>query len=99
MAPGGWLLYIVHMKKVTASEARQRWFAILDEAAAGEVIVVERKGHRLVLQREAPEKTERIERGPVYRRLLRVANAEEADRWSWRWGAKSGVVPRRARAR
>ena len=68
------------MKKVTASEARKRWFRLLDDAASGEVIVVERKGRRLVLRREGPN-----ERGKVaartYRRLLRVQNVDEADRW------------------
>ena len=48
------------MKKVTASEARKRWFRLLDDAASGEVIVVERKGRRLVLRREGPN-----ERGKV----------------------------------
>jgi hypothetical protein len=44
-------LYIVRMKKVTASEARRQWFRLLDEAAQGEVIVVQRNGRRLVLRR------------------------------------------------
>jgi len=40
------------MKKVTASEARRQWFRLLDEAAQGEVIVLQRRGRRLVLRRE-----------------------------------------------
>ena len=86
------------MKKVTASEARKRWFRLLDDAASGEVIAVERKGRRLVLRREGPN-----ERGKVaartYRRLLRVQNVDEADRWSWQWRGPTRLVPRRAAVR
>jgi hypothetical protein len=37
-------LYIVRMKRVTASEARRNWFRLLDEVAAGAVVVIERGG-------------------------------------------------------
>ncbi len=47
-------LYIVHMKRVTASEARKSWFRLLDDVAAGEVVVIERKGRRIVLRGESP---------------------------------------------
>ncbi len=43
-------LYTV--KKIAASEARKQWFRLLDEAAGGETIVLERHGRRLVLRRE-----------------------------------------------
>ena len=52
------------MKKVTASEARKHWFRILDDAAHGEVIVLERKGRRLVLRREEPDKPGTVAKGP-----------------------------------
>ena len=52
LTPARSLLYIVHMKNVTASEARKNWFRLLDEALDGEVIAVQRKGRRLVLRRE-----------------------------------------------
>jgi hypothetical protein len=81
--PGG--LYIVHMKTVTASEARRSWFRLLDEAAQGEVIVVRRKGRRLLLRREDPATTAAPEKTPPYRRLLRARDADHADRWSWEW--------------
>ncbi len=92
-------MYIVHMKRVTASEARKRWFDLLDDAAAGEVIVVERKGHRLVLRREVPNKTAKTRRGPAYRSLLRARNADEADQWSWQWRSGGGLAPRRSPVR
>ena len=37
------------MKKLTASEARKNWFQVLDEVAAGEVVVLERKGKMILL--------------------------------------------------
>ena len=80
----GCSLYNVHMKRVTATEARKNWFRLLDEVAAGEAVVVERKGHLLVLRREnaRPETQPAV---PDYRKLLRVPAAEEADHWSWEW--------------
>ena len=88
------------MKKISASEARKRWFQILDDAAQGEVIVVERKGRRLVLRREEVDERGVAAKTPDYRRLLRARNVDEADRWSWEWrGPDRGVAPRRAAAR
>jgi hypothetical protein len=90
-------LYAV--KKVTASEARRQWFRLLDEAVQGEVIVVERKGRRLVLRREDVGKVKATLPSPRYRRLLQVPRADQADRWSWEWKAEGGLTPRRAPAR
>jgi len=88
------------MKKVTASEARKHWFRLLDEAAHGEVIVVQRQGRRLVLRREELSDAEDTTRPPEYRRLLRVPEADKADRWSWEWrGSHRGLVPRGAPSR
>lgn len=77
------------MKKLTASEARKNWFRVLDEVAAGEVIVLERKGQRLVLRREDKEVTESRQQFPDYTGLLRVPDADQADRWSWEWQGES----------
>jgi hypothetical protein len=72
------------MKRVTASEARKNWFRLLDEVAEGEVLILERKGRRLVLRREELA-MEKIGDVPDYGQLLRVPNAESADSWSWEW--------------
>ncbi len=78
-------MYIVHVKRVTASEARKNWFRLLDEVANGEVLVVERKGRQLVLRRQ-DSAAENIEYDlPDYGKLLRVPDADSADRWSWEW--------------
>jgi antitoxin (DNA-binding transcriptional repressor) of toxin-antitoxin stability system len=88
------------MKKITASEARKHWFRILDDAAQGEVIVLERKGRRLVLRREELAKPGAAARAPDYHRLLRVPDADKADRWSWEWrGPHRRLIPRRATPR
>ncbi len=76
-------LYIVHMKRVTASEARRNWFRLLDEVAAGAVVCIERGGRRIVLRRE-PDAREAGDL-PDYASLLRVPGLEEADRWGWTW--------------
>ena len=91
------LLYIVHMKNVNASEARKHWFRLLDEARDGEVIVVQRKGRRLVLRREESNEKKNGSETRRYKNLLRVPNADRADQWSWEWrGAEGNVVSRRS---
>jgi hypothetical protein len=90
------LLYIVRMKQVTASEARKNWFRLLDEVLDGEVIAVQRKGHRLVLRREDMAKSRNTKVARRYKRLLHVPDAENADEWSWDWrGSERGLVLRR----
>ena len=84
------------MRKITVSEARKHWFRILDDAAKGEVIVLERKGRRLVLHREELDKPGTEAKGPDYRRLLRAPDADKADRRSWEWRGPHGrLFPRR----
>jgi len=87
------------MKKVTASEARRQWFRLLDEAAQGEVIVLQRRGRRLVLRREEVGKTKALRPDRGYRRLLRVPRIDQADRWSWEWQAAGGLASRRTPGR
>ncbi|MGI8782235.1 MAG: type II toxin-antitoxin system Phd/YefM family antitoxin [Acidobacteriota bacterium] len=73
------------MKKVTASEARKNWFRLLDEAAAGEVMVIERNGKRLLLKQEEPASNSVQRRAPQYGTLLKVREPEKADQWRWQW--------------
>jgi antitoxin (DNA-binding transcriptional repressor) of toxin-antitoxin stability system len=87
------------MEQVTASEARRQWFRLLDEAAQGEIVVVHRKGRRLVLRREETDKAKRTSMRPAYRRLLRVPRVDQADRWSWEWSSEGRLASRRAPAR
>lgn len=102
--PGGWIhcgtrsglgarrsdLYIVHMRRVTASEARRNWFRLLDDVAQGAVICVERGGRRIVLRRESD-----LAEGPAcpdYAQFLQVPDLEEADRWGWSWSEANGEL-------
>ena len=71
------------MKRLTASEARKNWFRVLDKVAAGEGVVLERKGQWLVLRREDKKVTKSKQQFPDYTRFLRVPDADQADRWSW----------------
>ena len=77
------------MKRLTASEARKNWFRVLDEVAAGEVVVLERKGQRLVLRREDKKVAKSKQQFPDYTRLLRVLDADQVDQWSWDWQGES----------
>lgn len=87
-------MYSVHMKRISATQARRNWFRLLDEVAAGEVVVIERKGRRIVLRRE--EEKRDVEGGePDYSRLLHVPDESRADRWGWDW-SPGGVTVRDA---
>jgi antitoxin (DNA-binding transcriptional repressor) of toxin-antitoxin stability system len=89
-------LYIVHVKRVTASQARREWFRLLDEVAAGEVIFLERKGRRIVIRRDPARSTIDI---PDYSRLIRGRRVEEADRWSWTWSGEGRLSLKERRRR
>ncbi|HUP20546.1 MAG TPA: hypothetical protein VM778_11405 [Gemmatimonadota bacterium] len=80
------------MKRVTASEARRNWFRLLDEIVAGQVVVVERKGWRIVLRREARPEGDALET-PDYGGLIRAPDVEDADRWSWEWSDEEELRP------
>ena len=87
------------MRNVNASDARKHWFRLLDEALNGEVIIVQRKGRRLILRREESNKNRKTLESPQYKNLLRVPNADHADRWTWEWGdSRKGLIARRRKA-
>ena len=76
------------MKHVTASEARRNWFKLLDAAAGGEVIVIQRNDKRLILRSEKRKKS-----APSYEGLIGGKNLEKADRWGWEWSESEGLTP------
>lgn len=76
-------MYIVHMKRVTASEARRNWFQLLDQVLEGEVVAIVRKGARIIIRREAGFEAGR--EPPDYSGIIRVRDADEADLWGWDW--------------
>ncbi len=80
------------MKHVRASEARRRWFELLDEVIAGEEVVVERKGHRIVIRAEGDVAIDPAAI-PDYSSLLR-GDVDEADTWTWEW-TEEGTRPKR----
>lgn len=85
------------MKNVSASEARKRWFRLLDEVAGGEVVVIERNGQRILLTREKPRRGAKAV--PDYRKLLRGRDIDQADEWTWDWEPDTGLAPSRSRRR
>ena len=77
-------MYNVHMKRVTASQARREWFRILDEVAAGEVVIVDRKGRSIQIRLLDPPSDAHA--APDYSGILAVhERADDADRWGWEW--------------
>lgn len=76
------------MRRVTASDARKNWFRILDDVAAGDVVVVERGDRRILIQRE--ETTVTDEPVPDYTGLLSAPESGRAERWGWEWSQSGG---------
>jgi len=76
-------MYIVRMKRVTASDARRDWFRLLDEVAAGEKVVIERRGKRIVLSCEDSDAAGSAI--PDYGAAIQATDADHADQWSWSW--------------
>jgi hypothetical protein len=78
-------MYTVHMKRVTATEARKNWFRLLDEVVEGEVVLIERDGARLRFALAEPPAGI-----PDYRGLIHVSDADSADQWGWEWDGSPG---------
>ena len=85
------------MKRVTASEARQNWFRLLDEVVEGETLLIERHGTKVLVLREPSRRGASREPGVDYRALVRAPKGvDDADAWSWEWvGPGLDLVPRR----
>ena len=77
------------MKYVSASEARQNWFKLLDEAANGEVIAIQRNDKKLILKLQTKKQTV-----PSYKGLIDFPDADEADTWGWEWKGPGKMVPK-----
>ena len=80
------------MKHVSASEARKNWFKLLDEAAKGEVIAIQRNGRKLVLKAD-----NRRRPVPSYQGLISFTEADDADTWGWEWKGPGRLVPKTLR--
>jgi hypothetical protein len=80
------------MKYVTASEARKNWFQLLDEAAAGEVIAIQREGKKLILKLDKGKQTV-----PSYKGVIDFKDADDADMWGWEWRGPGRLVKKTAR--
>ena len=76
------MLYNVHMRRYTSSQARERLSDVLDAAERGEAVVIERRGARFSLR------VERASRTPARRRLPAIEMldpAVAAGEWTWTW--------------
>lgn len=73
------------MKRVTVSQARKHWFRLLDEVLDGEIVVMERRGGRILLRRDPSLATDIRRRLPDYRKVLQVHDVDHADQWHWDW--------------
>jgi hypothetical protein len=81
------------MKGFTVAEARARFGDLLDSAAQGERVVIERRGVRFVLQ------AEKASAGRAARPVLEwIDPAVEAGEWTWELTGKGmKFKPRRVR--
>lgn len=85
------MMYTVHvMKRVSATEARKNFFRLLDHAAGGAAVLIERKGTLLRLVRE---KLKHKKTTPDYRKFIK-GPVEQADTWSWEWHPQQGLLPK-----
>ena len=72
-------MYIVHMARLTASDARRHFFDLLDSAERGDPVVFERRGISFRLERD-----ERSRDRQAVRRWLQVLDPALLDgEWSW----------------
>jgi hypothetical protein len=81
------------MKQVTATEARRKWFTLLDEVANGEVIAIERNDKRIILKLQ---KTKKVV--PNYKASIDFPEADDADTWGWEWKEPGKLVSTRRRS-
>lgn len=83
-------MYTVHnMIRVTATEARKRIFDLLDRAARGEAVLIERSGTLLRLSR-GPTSKKSSKKAPDYRSHIQ-GSVSDAHEWSWDWTPSRGL--------
>ena len=81
-------VHCTSMKEYSATRARANWFSLLDEVIAGEVVVIERHGRRVVLRREELTPTSL----PDYSGVLKTDDVDRADDWTWNWDPEDGAT-------
>jgi len=80
------IVYTVHMKHFCATNARYNFFKIIDTAASGEPVIIERNGISLELRKLSPRK--KASKKISYKGLIK-GGLDNADCWSWKFD-KSG---------
>lgn len=91
------MMYTVHMKRVTATQARKDWFRLLDEVAAGEEFVIRRNEVDIVLCRKAGARRRKI---PDYSGLIEALDGVDIGnlhRMTWDWDPDTGQMQLRER--
>jgi hypothetical protein len=88
-------MYNVRMRRYTAAQARSRLADALNQAEAGQPVVIERRGVRFQLTRVSP--SPRPHRG---RPLLEIVDpAVERGEWTWQLGRTGARFTARRRRR
>jgi prevent-host-death family protein len=85
-------MYIVHMKRYTVAQARQKLAEVLDRAEEGESVVIERRGVRFVVSAKV------IARPTVRRAPLFELTDDAVEAGEWSWDLAEGRVAFKARA-
>ena len=87
----------IKVKFVTSTEARRNFFKLLDRAARGESVVIERGGVPLkIVRATGPKFSKKGLCHPDYSTSLRSA-VDQADQWGWEWGPSGNLEPSKGR--
>lgn len=70
------------MRSLTPTEARKKWFRLLDEVAEGEVVEIRRGEKRIILRCEGSGSPSEI---PDYSDVIQGDGIAQADLWGWDW--------------
>jgi len=79
------------MKRYSVAQARSNFSRLLDAAAAGEAVVIERRGTRFRLEADRGNKRRAMRRTAASRSIIDYVDPVVAEgQWTWEW-AKGGL--------
>ncbi len=78
------------MQHLSATEARQHFFELLDRAAQGEAVFIDRRGLTLKLVRGESSQKKKKSSSIEYRAHIH-SPVDQSDQWSWDWKPTKGL--------
>ena len=86
-----WIFSRIFMKQLSATEARRNFFHLLDEAARGHPVFIEKRGVVIRMTRERKSDRKSFS-GFDYKPYFKGETLDDADRWSWDWNPEKGMT-------